>query len=431
MLCGHIHSEARRTDGTLHTLLANYQDYPNGGNGFLRILHFSPEENEIQVKTYSPWLNQYETDSNSQFVLSYDMGGLSSLTVVSPNGGEELTAGTTHEITWTSQDGIDNVKIEYSVNNGYDWIEIVASTDNDGSYDWDAPCYLSEQCLVKISSAQNSAQPYDVSDQVFSITGNYFSDVPIGYWAEDYIYQIFDAGITKGCSQNPLKYCPYDPVTRAQMAAFIVRAVEGEPDANYCDTGSPFSDVPTDYWACKYIKRLSELEITTGCGPGIYCPNRNVIRAQMAAFLIRAVEGEPPADYCDTGSPFSDVSPDYWACKYIKRLSELGITKGCGGTNYCPNRNVTRAEMAAFLARAFIDVILSDALYNPATGHWYQLNDTKMTWDEAKTFAESRGGYLATITSAAEGQYLYDAFGSTLSIVASLHHSGIPIFLPF
>jgi len=78
MLCGHIHAEARRTDGKLHTLLADYQDYPNGGNGFLRIMHFLPETNEIRVKTYSPWLDQYETDPNSQFALSYDMGGLGS-----------------------------------------------------------------------------------------------------------------------------------------------------------------------------------------------------------------------------------------------------------------------------------------------------------------------------------------------------------------
>ena len=76
MLCGHIHAEAKRTDGALHTLLADYQDDPNGGNGFLRILRFFPERNEIRVETYSPWLNQYQTDPDSQFKLSYDMGGL-------------------------------------------------------------------------------------------------------------------------------------------------------------------------------------------------------------------------------------------------------------------------------------------------------------------------------------------------------------------
>ena len=181
-----------------------------------------------------------------------------------------------------------------------------------------------------------------------------FVDVPPGYWAEDYIYAIYNAGITTGCSQNPLKYCPQDPVTRAQMAAFIVRAVEGEPDVGYCGTGSPFSDVSPTSVFCKYIKRLSELGITLGCGEGNFCPDDTVTRNQMAAFLVRAVEGEPDADYCDTGSPFSDVSPSSFFCKYIKRLSELGITNGCGDGNYCPNGTVSRTQMAAFLARAFL-----------------------------------------------------------------------------
>ena len=79
-----------------------------------------------------------------------------------------------------------------------------------------------------------------------------------------------------------------------------------------------------------------------------------VTRAQMAAFLVRAVEGEPPANYCATGSPFSDVSPSSFFCKYIKRLFELGITTGYSDGTYRPNNTVTRAQMAAFLARAFL-----------------------------------------------------------------------------
>jgi lectin-like protein len=61
-------------------------------------------------------------------------------------------------------------------------------------------------------------------------------------------------------------------------------------------------------------------------------------------------------------------------------------------------------------------VELSEAFYNPATGHWYQLNDTLMTWAEAQSLAESRGGYISSITSGAEGQWLYDTFGDDLRI---------------
>lgn len=54
------------------TLLADYQSRPNGGDGWLRILEFAPAANEIRVKTFSPVLNQYETDANSQFTFPYD-----------------------------------------------------------------------------------------------------------------------------------------------------------------------------------------------------------------------------------------------------------------------------------------------------------------------------------------------------------------------
>ena len=72
-------TEAMRSDtyngNTVHTLLADYQDEANGGNGWLRILKFSSNERYIQVKTYSPTLNQWQTDDDSQFELGYDTFG--------------------------------------------------------------------------------------------------------------------------------------------------------------------------------------------------------------------------------------------------------------------------------------------------------------------------------------------------------------------
>jgi hypothetical protein len=80
MVCGHIHGEARRTDtfkgNSIHTLLADYQEIEKGGNGWLRILEFSPESKKIHVKTYSPTLDQYQKDSDSQFTLQYDVDAM-------------------------------------------------------------------------------------------------------------------------------------------------------------------------------------------------------------------------------------------------------------------------------------------------------------------------------------------------------------------
>jgi hypothetical protein len=92
-----------------------------------------------------------------------------------------------------------------------------------------------------------------------------FVDVAPGSNHDESICAIYYAGITTGCAQNPLRFCPQDPVTRAQMAAFIIRALEGEPTTD-CDPkhNPPFPDVNPILPVCKYIKRLSELEITTG-----------------------------------------------------------------------------------------------------------------------------------------------------------------------
>ena len=178
-----------------------------------------------------------------------------------------------------------------------------------------------------------------------------FSDVSSDYWAFNYIQKLRESGITTGYPDGI--YRPENLVTRAEMAAFLIRAVEGEPPSDYCDTGSPFDDVLPDAWSCKYIKRLCELDITTGYPDGTYRPGWHVTRAEMAAFLIRAKIDE---DFIYKEIPyFPDVSdPTYWAFKYIQKLKELGITTGYPDGTYRPENKVTRAEMAAFLARAFL-----------------------------------------------------------------------------
>ena len=179
-----------------------------------------------------------------------------------------------------------------------------------------------------------------------------FGDVDSNGWAAGYIYALRNEGITGGCGNG--NYCPKDLVTREQMAAFIIRSVEDNPSENYCSGISPFFDVDAMVWSCPHIKRLGELKITGGCGNGNYCPKAFVTREQMAAFIIRALEGDPPNGYCQGVPPFNDMPASSWACGHVKRLIEEGITQGCGNGNYCPSKFVTREEMAAFLGRAFL-----------------------------------------------------------------------------
>jgi hypothetical protein len=118
--------------------------------------------------------------------------------------------------------------------------------------------------------------------------------------------------------------------------------------------GSGFGDVPIDYWSGAWIKQLAVEGITTGCGNGNYCPEHPVTRAQMAVFLLRSKYGAsytPSAVGAATG--FGDVPPNYWSAAWIKQLVTEGITSGCGNGNYCPEQPVTRAQMAVFLVKTF------------------------------------------------------------------------------
>lgn len=112
---------------------------------------------------------------------------------------------------------------------------------------------------------------------------------------------------------------------------------------------SRFGDVDADSFHGPFIERMAELEVTSGCGDGTnFCPHRSVTRAQMAVFLSRAYD---LADGPDPG--FADVAADAWYATAVARLARSGITTGCGdGTVFCPSRPTTRAQTAAFLWRA-------------------------------------------------------------------------------
>jgi hypothetical protein len=88
--------------------------------------------------------------------------------VTSPNGGENWLVGSSHDITWLSGGGVGAVRIEYTTDYGTTWIEITASTENDGTYAWIIPDAVSSVCLVRISEAEDG-DPSDMSDMIFSI----------------------------------------------------------------------------------------------------------------------------------------------------------------------------------------------------------------------------------------------------------------------
>jgi len=147
-------------------------------------------------------------------------------------------------------------------------------------------------------------------------------------------------------------YCPTEPVTRAQMAVFLERGMNGSGFSPPAAIGNVFLDVGAQDFAASFIEQLSNDGITSGCGNSNYCPDDEVTRAQMAVFLLRAKHGSSYSPPPATGV-FDDVDLGHWAVHWIEQLAVEGITAGCGGGNYCPDAQVTRDQMAVFLVRTF------------------------------------------------------------------------------
>ncbi len=223
--------------------------------------------------------------------------------------------------------------------------------------------------LVPAEDIEGVHRPQDsgVDIGAYEYTNQIFADVPPDHWAFDYINRIYREGITSGCGTNPLRYCPCNPVTREQMAIFILKAMKIAP-ADEC-TGKLFSDVNVQAVGrdfCRYIEKFAQLGITSGCWPddpstpeneARYCPKDEINRAQMAVFITKAL-GHQPAAEC-TGNIFNDVDAGLGEgfCRYIERFRELNITAGCRANPplYCPLDSVTRDQMAVFLVKGFLE----------------------------------------------------------------------------
>jgi hypothetical protein len=213
--------------------------------------------------------------------------------------------------------------------------------------------------------------------------GDSFTDVPRAQPFYVKIETVFHHGIAAGC--GPASYCPSDPVSRAQMAIFLARGIAGGgasipvsgtvgAQPYNCVGGgvSLFADVPPTDIACKSVHYLAAQNVVAGCAPGLYCPAPAVTRAEMAIFVARAIVAPAggsavPVAYgpdpdtglsysCNPGSPnlhFTDVSTADIFCKHAHFLWARGIVGGCSATQYCPAGNVSRDQMAKFLANAF------------------------------------------------------------------------------
>lgn len=183
-----------------------------------------------------------------------------------------------------------------------------------------------------------------------------FDDVPEDHLFYTEIIWLAEEGITRGCNPpaNTL-FCPDDNVSRGQMAAFLNRALDlAATDEDF------FVDDDENIFEGD-INKLAAAGITRGCNPPIndeFCPERFLSRAEMATFMVRGfefTEGVGADLFVDDDGNIHESAIDI--------LGTAEVTRGCNpptNDEYCPDRLITRGEMAAFIFRAYAAAGLGD-----------------------------------------------------------------------
>ena len=178
-----------------------------------------------------------------------------------------------------------------------------------------------------------------------------FADVPPDDLFYEDVAEIGRRGITAGCGSG--RFCPGDPVRRDQTAVLLMKAKVGTLCAPPSCEGL-FTDVPCASPFASWVEMLAERGITAGCGGGTFCPDRHVTRAQMAAFLLKAVHGSdftpPPCT-----NVFADVACPGPFADWIEAAYFEEMVGPCEGDplRFCPDIEVTRAWMTRLLVKAF------------------------------------------------------------------------------
>ena len=171
------------------------------------------------------------------------------------------------------------------------------------------------------------------------------------------------SGVFDGTECQPGLFCGDEPVTRWAAAVWLTRVLDGGDPPGGAPAGggaadggvggvgvSRFEDVDSERWWSAHVERIAELGITLGCSaePARFCPTEHVNRAQMASFLLRAFDLSAVI-----GQGFADTSGSVHSDD-IDAIYASGITNGCAvePLRFCPNADVTRAELASLLHRA-------------------------------------------------------------------------------
>jgi len=179
-----------------------------------------------------------------------------------------------------------------------------------------------------------------------------FADVPPTHWAYADVQLMAARDIVKGTAPN--RFSPAAQVTRAQLAALLVRALGLKPERKI--TIVPFNDVPPTAWYAAEVETAALAGLVKGDN-GLFRPEDPITRQELAVMLVRALarvrpDLVPSVDVTRLTERYTDadqIAP--WAAESAAVAVELGLVTGRTPETWNPTDIATRAEAAVMLSR--------------------------------------------------------------------------------
>ena len=165
------------------------------------------------------------------------------------------------------------------------------------------------------------------------------------------IERVAEWGIDAGCGEG--RFCPSEPISRAEMAAWLYRAAARLNTPPTVVEGPGFADAPDGAWYLTYARWATANGIIATADGGGFDPGGAVTRADAAAMLMTAFDHIAAAG--PVGGIFADIGGlSEAAAGAIEGIHAAGLTRGCATKplRYCPHRPITRGQTATMLVRA-------------------------------------------------------------------------------
>ena len=201
------------------------------------------------------------------------------------------------------------------------------------------------QNLLQLSEPANCCRPGIVAD-----ADAVFADMKQGTDRALAARILRDEGITQGCSSEPSLFCGSCTLPRAEAASLLFNALDMEASTPASPT---FADVPVDHPHFAAIETLAAANLVSGCGAGLFCPDRVLRRSEAASLLANAI-GLTPED-APSSSAYTDVAESDWFSWPVNALEQSCILEACSANEnrFCPDTGILREDFALFLTRAF------------------------------------------------------------------------------